>query len=44
EIHQIMQADYALGYRENGDLRCEMPAYDAASWQAEPLAMPMAGD
>ncbi|HEX2622290.1 MAG TPA: acyl-CoA dehydrogenase family protein [Phototrophicaceae bacterium] len=35
EIHQIMQADYALGYREDGDLRCEMPAYDAESWQAD---------
>jgi glutaryl-CoA dehydrogenase (non-decarboxylating) len=35
EIHQLMQADYALGYRENGSLRCELPAYDAAYWQAE---------
>lgn len=35
EIHQLMQADYALGYREDGDLRCEMPAYDAEWWQAD---------
>jgi hypothetical protein len=31
-----MQADYALGFREDGRLRCELPAYDAESWQAEP--------
>jgi len=30
-----MQADYALGYRHDRPLRCEMPAYDAAYWQAE---------
>jgi alkylation response protein AidB-like acyl-CoA dehydrogenase len=36
EIHQLMQADYALGFREDGRLRCELPAYDAESWQAEP--------
>ena len=35
EIHQLMQAGYALGYREDGDLRCELPAYDATVWQAE---------
>ncbi len=35
EIHQLMQADYALGYRKDGDLRCELPAYDEAYWQAE---------
>lgn len=34
EIHQLMQAGYALGYREDADLRCELPAYDAESWQA----------
>lgn len=42
EIHQLMQADYALGYREDGKLRCELPAYDAEFWQAEPEAV--AGD
>jgi len=36
EIHQIMQADYEMGYRQDKPLRCEMPAYDAAFWQAEP--------
>lgn len=33
EIHQLMQAGYALGYREDADLRCELPAYDAEFWQ-----------
>lgn len=33
EIHQLMQAGYALGYREDGELRCELPAYDAKIWQ-----------
>ncbi len=33
EIHQLMQAGYALGYREDGDLRCELPAYDPKVWQ-----------
>ena len=28
EIHQLMQAGYALGYREDASLRCELPAYD----------------
>jgi len=36
EIHQLMQADYAMGYRDDKPLRCEMPAYDADSWQSEP--------
>jgi glutaryl-CoA dehydrogenase (non-decarboxylating) len=35
EIHQLMQAGYALGYREDGDLRCELPKYDATAWQEE---------
>jgi glutaryl-CoA dehydrogenase (non-decarboxylating) len=35
EIHQLMQAGYALGYREDGALRCELPAYDPQVWQAE---------
>jgi alkylation response protein AidB-like acyl-CoA dehydrogenase len=35
EIHQLMQAGYALGYREDGELRCELPKYDAAAWQEE---------
>jgi hypothetical protein len=30
-----MQAGYALGYREDADLRCELPAYDADFWQSD---------
>ncbi len=33
EIHQLMQAGYALGYREDAPLRCELPAYDPGAWQ-----------
>jgi glutaryl-CoA dehydrogenase (non-decarboxylating) len=33
EIHQLMQAGYALGYREDAPLRCELPAYDPAAFQ-----------
>ena len=33
EIHQLMQAGYALGLREDTPLRCELPAYDADEWQ-----------
>lgn len=36
EIHQLMQADYEFGFREDRPLRCEMPAYDAEYWQDEP--------
>jgi glutaryl-CoA dehydrogenase (non-decarboxylating) len=35
EIHQLIQAGYVLGYREDAPLRCELPAYDEAAWQAE---------
>jgi glutaryl-CoA dehydrogenase (non-decarboxylating) len=35
EIQQLIQADYALGYRRDKPLRCELPAYDADDWQAE---------
>ncbi len=35
EIHQLMQAGYALGYREDGELRCELPKYDPKEWQEE---------
>lgn len=35
EIHQLMQAGYALGYRADGDLRCELPAYDEQAWRSE---------
>ncbi len=33
EMHQLMQASYALGYRTDGELRCELPAYDERMWQ-----------
>jgi glutaryl-CoA dehydrogenase (non-decarboxylating) len=35
EIHQLMQGQYALGYREDRPLRCELPAYDPETWEAE---------
>jgi alkylation response protein AidB-like acyl-CoA dehydrogenase len=35
EIHQLMQADYAFGFRDDRPLRCELPAYDAEVWQSE---------
>jgi alkylation response protein AidB-like acyl-CoA dehydrogenase len=35
EIHQLIQAGYALGLRQDSALRCELPAYDAEFWQAE---------
>ena len=34
EIHQLMQAGYALGFREDAPLRCELPAYDSELWQS----------
>jgi glutaryl-CoA dehydrogenase (non-decarboxylating) len=33
EIHQLMQASYAMGYRKDPTLRCELPAYEASLWQ-----------
>ncbi len=33
EIHQLIQAGYALEYRDDPPLRCELPAYDAEDWQ-----------
>jgi glutaryl-CoA dehydrogenase (non-decarboxylating) len=35
EIQQLLQADYALGYRQDRPLRCELPAYDPDWWQSE---------
>lgn len=32
EIHQLIQAGYALGERTDASLRCELPAYDALTW------------
>jgi alkylation response protein AidB-like acyl-CoA dehydrogenase len=33
EIHQLMQAGYALGLRQDAPLRCELPAYEPALWE-----------
>ena len=33
EIHELMQAGYALGYRTDGELRCELPPYDEKVWR-----------
>jgi glutaryl-CoA dehydrogenase (non-decarboxylating) len=33
EIHQLIQAGYALGYREDVPLRCELPGYNELDWQ-----------
>ena len=35
EIQQLIQASYALGYRSDKPLRCELPAYDPDEWQKE---------
>ena len=35
QIHQLVQGAYALGYRQDKPLRCELPAYDPEAWQAE---------
>ena len=36
EIQQLIQAQYALRYRKDRPLRCELPAYDPVAWQEEP--------
>jgi len=33
EIQTLIQAGYALGERQEKPLRCEMPAFDAETWQ-----------
>lgn len=35
QIHTLMQAAYLLGERKTKPMRCELPAYDAAYWEAE---------
>jgi alkylation response protein AidB-like acyl-CoA dehydrogenase len=35
EIQTLIQAGYALGERQDKPLRCELPAYDQATWQGE---------
>lgn len=34
EIHQLIQAGYCLGYRQDAPLRCVLPAYDPDAWQS----------
>jgi len=43
EIHQIMQADYELGMRQDKPIRRELPAFDEDYWTSEAEAEP-AGD
>ena len=35
EIHQLILAGYALGYRDDVPLRCELPAFDIETWRNE---------
>jgi len=35
QVHELIQAGYALGYREDRPLRCELPAYDLEEWQRD---------
>ncbi len=35
QIQELMQGAYALGYRQDKPLRCELPPYDPEVWQAE---------
>jgi alkylation response protein AidB-like acyl-CoA dehydrogenase len=35
DIHQLMQAGYALDYRTDAVLRCELPKYDRELWQED---------
>lgn len=34
ELQELLQADFALGQRSDRPLRCELPAYDPATWAA----------
>ena len=33
ELQELLQADFAFGFRKNAPLRRELPAYDAADWE-----------
>ncbi len=35
QIHTLIQAQYALGYRKDKPLRCELPPYDPDAWTRE---------
>jgi alkylation response protein AidB-like acyl-CoA dehydrogenase len=36
QVHELLQGQYAMGYRTDRPLRCELPPYDPDEWQAEP--------
>jgi alkylation response protein AidB-like acyl-CoA dehydrogenase len=36
QVHELMQGQYAMGYRTDRPLRCELPPYDPDEWQVEP--------
>ena len=35
EIHQLIQAGFALGYRDDVPMRCELPAFSVDAWRNE---------
>jgi alkylation response protein AidB-like acyl-CoA dehydrogenase len=35
QVHELMQGQYAMGYRSDRPLRCELPAYNIDEWQTE---------
>ncbi|HEY84132.1 MAG TPA: butyryl-CoA dehydrogenase [Chloroflexi bacterium] len=35
QIHQLIQANYALGFKTDKQMRCELPAYNPEYWQGE---------
>ena len=35
QIHQLIQANYALGFKTDKPMRCELPAYNPEYWQGE---------
>ena len=37
ELQELLQADFAMGIRGNPPIRCELPAYNRAEWEAEYL-------
>ena len=34
EIQSLIQSDYAMGYRKDKAIQCELPAYDPDKWQS----------
>ncbi len=35
QIHQLIQANYALGFKTDKPMRCELPAYNPETWNSE---------